>query len=88
MPFIWMKPKIPDAFKQKIANRFREMHIREIEQRARLLFNLQYDKDHAIRRIQERIAWEFELSSIPDFYYEVPEIVERVYKHEQRGKNW
>ena len=79
MPFDWMEPKIPDDFKEKIKPRFREMHLREIEQRARLLFNLRYDKERAIRRIQNNIAWDFELSRIPDFYDEVPKIVERVY---------
>lgn len=79
MPFDWMRPKIPEAFRRKIAPRFEEMHLKEIEQRARLLFNLRYDKNRTIRRIQDNIAWDFELSEIPDFYEEVPRIVERVY---------
>lgn len=85
MPFDWMHPKIPEEFKKKIENRFYEMHMREIEQRARLLCNLKYEKERAIKRIQDNIAWEFELSRLPDFYDEVPKVVERVYKHLSHG---
>lgn len=79
MPFQWLHPKIPEDFRKKIEPRFREMHLREIEQRARLLFNLRYDRERAIKRIQQNIEWDFELSQVPDFINEVPHIVNRIY---------
>ncbi len=79
MPFDWMHPRIPAEFMKKIEPRFEEMHLREIEQRARLLFNLRYDRKRAVRRIQDNIEWDFELSRVPDFFKEVPRIVDRVY---------
>lgn len=82
MPFDWLHPKKSVAFAEKISGRFAEMHVREIEQRARLLNNLKFDRDRSIRRIQDNIAWEFELSVIPSFYKDVPTIVDRVYRRE------
>lgn len=79
MPFDWMCPKENPDFKAKIANRFVEMHLLEIEQRARLLRNLNFDRDAAVKAIQRNIAWEFELSKIPAFYKDVPRIVDKVY---------
>jgi hypothetical protein len=79
MPFDWYKVKIPEDFKKKIEVRFVEMHLREIIERARLLFNLHYPKEMAIKRIQDNIAWDFELSKVPSFYNDVPAIVERIY---------
>lgn len=79
MPFDWMYAKIPEAFLKKIEPRFEEMHLREVEQRARLLFNLQYDRERAVRRIQDNIEWDFELSKVPSFINDVPRIVDRVY---------
>ncbi len=79
MPFDWMHPRIPEEFAKKIAPRFEEMHLREIEQRARLLFNLRYDRKRVVRRIQDNIEWDFELSKVPAFFEEVPRIVDRVY---------
>lgn len=79
MPFDWMHPRIPLEFIRKIEPRFEEMHLREIEQRARLLFNLRYDRALAVRRIQDNIRWDFELSKVPTFIEEVPRIVDQVY---------
>jgi len=83
MPFDWMCVRIPEDFAKKIEPRFEQMHLREIEQRARLLYNLRYDRKTAIRRIQDNIAWDFELSKIPSFYKEVPRIVDRVFHRKE-----
>jgi hypothetical protein len=79
MPFDWMCNKVNPAFRKKIANRFVEMHLTEIEQRARLLMNLRFRREAAIRAIQRNIAWEFELSKLPAFHKDVSKIVDRVY---------
>jgi len=80
MPFDWLHNKINPEFAKKIEPRFYEMHRLEMEQRARLLFNLKYPRERAIERIRQNIAWDFELSRIPQFYEEVPEVVDRVYR--------
>ena len=80
MPFDWMCSKVNPAFRKKLANRFTEMHLVEIEQRARMLLNLRVARDAAVRKIQRNIAWEFELTKLPAFHKEVPKIVDRVYR--------
>ena len=80
MPFDWMHVKQNPAFLAKIESRFVEMHRREIEQRARLLYNLKFGRDAAVARIRAKIAWEFELSRTPKFHKEVGAIVDRVYR--------
>ena len=80
MPFDWVMNKQNPAFVKKIAPRFGEMHRREIEQRAKLLFNLKFNRDAAVARIKAKIAWEFELSRLPKFHKEVGAIVDRVYR--------
>jgi len=82
--FDWMEPGIPADFTKKMASRFNETGIAEIECRARLLHGLKYPKDRAIKRIQDNIAWDFELSKLPAFYKEIGAIVDRVYKHESK----
>ena len=79
MPFDWMTPELPPDTAEKGKQRFLEMHVREVEERARLLRNLHHDRDYAIRRIQANIAWEFELSKLPPTYKEVTKLVDGVY---------
>ena len=79
MAFDWMCPEVNKTFVKKLAPRFLEMQHREIEERARLLHGLKFDRDAAVARIQRNIAWEFELTKLPAFYKDVPKIVDRVY---------
>lgn len=80
MPFDWMQPKVNADFSRKIAGRFNEMHLVEIEQRACLLHRLRFDGKKAAKRIRDNIEWEFELSKVPAFARQVKSIVDRVYK--------
>lgn len=80
MPFDWMQSKVNENFARKIANRFEEGFLVEIEQRAHLLLNLHYTKKEAISRISDNIRWEFELSELPAFAKNIKSIVDRVYK--------
>lgn len=79
MPFDWLHAQVSPAFAKKIANRFTESAIAELEERARLLHRLRYPAPVATRKLQARVAWEFELSKPPAFAREIPAIVERVY---------
>jgi hypothetical protein len=87
MPFDWYHPNIPERFQEKIQDRFHQAYIAETRFRARLFLNLGYTKEYAIKRIQENLAWEFELSSIPGFYDEIPAVVAEVYEYHQGAKN-
>lgn len=84
MPFDYYHPKIPEDFREKIKNRFYEMHYTEMRERAKLYFNLRFPRNKAIKRIKQNIEWDFELSVIPPFYNDVEKIVEEVYKYLQR----
>ena len=81
MPFAWYHSQIPDAFKDKIANRFEEVYLSEVRDRARLFFNLRYPLEYAIHRLMENIEWEFELSVVPDFSRKIRDVVTEVYRH-------
>lgn len=84
MPFDWMKPYVNKEFCKKLKGRTDELGHNEIEQRARLLFSLNFSKAQVIKRISENIAWEYELSVLPAFHKDVKEIVECVFKREAR----
>ena len=81
MPFDWYESQIPDAFKEKISDRFEEVYLEEVRFRARLFFNLGYPSEYAVHRIKENLQWEFELSTVPDFIERIEEEVKAVYKH-------
>lgn len=84
MQFDWMVPQVNRQFLKKLEGRQVELGRAEIEQRARLLFRLNYSKAQAVKRISDNIAWEYELATLPPFHKEVREIVECVYKSTTR----
>ncbi len=79
MPFDWMYPKRHETFVRKLAGRFEEMLRLEVEQRACLLKNLGYSRDAVVRRLQDRVKWDFEMSKVPPLLKEVAGIVDRVF---------
>lgn len=86
MPFNWYYSTVPEEFQIKLKNRFHEAYIEETRSRARLFLNLGYSQEYATKRIQANLAWEFELSKVPDFYKEIPKIVSEVYINYGSGK--
>ncbi len=84
MPFDWMHPKKNQTFVKELSGRFEEMLRSEVEQRARLLMNLGHARDAVVKRLQERVKWDFEASKVPAFLKDVPAIVDRVFRREQR----
>jgi len=80
MPFDWMHPPANERFAKKIASRFEEGRLLEVERRAKLLMNLNYDKKSAIRRINNDVKWEHELGSTPAFARKIKGIVDSVYR--------
>lgn len=84
MPFDWMYPKRHEPFVKKISGRFEEMIRVEIEQRAHLLMNLGFTRDVVVKRLQDRVKWDFEASKLPPLLKEVASIVDRVFRREHR----
>jgi hypothetical protein len=84
MAFDWMTPKVSPEFAKKIASRFDEAGRDEIEQRARLLARLGFDRNTVVGMIQRRITWEFELSKLPGFYKDIAKITDRVFRRDSR----
>lgn len=85
MAFDWMEGS-PRTW---TAGSFRDQHVREIRERARLLYNLRFSAQATTQRIQRAIAWEFDdfaSTPMPAFYDEVGALVEAVYAHANRGK--
>jgi hypothetical protein len=80
MTFDWWCPEVNPAVVARNPARFRATVLAELEQRARLLFDLKYDRDRAVRRLRDNLAWEFELSKLPGFADEVEKLVDAVYK--------
>jgi hypothetical protein len=58
---------------------FQEMHLREIEERARTFHRLAHSREYAKKRILQNLRWEFEFSPVPALDKKVDEIVNRVY---------
>jgi hypothetical protein len=81
MPFEWNHRK-PASISP---GRFRDQFVRSIQERARLLCNLEYGREEVVRRIQAALDWEFDTSigatTRPSFYDEVPAIVASVYEY-------
>lgn len=84
MPFDWMIPKRNEDFVKTFEGRF-EMALRaEIDQRALLLMNLGFSRDVVVKRLQDRVKWDFEMTKVPPLFKEVASIVDRVYRRDRR----
>lgn len=80
MGFDWWYPKRNEVFDRQLAGRFEEALRREVTERAALLARLGWSRDATVKRIQERIRWDFEMSRVPtSLWKEIPGLVERAY---------
>lgn len=82
MPFDYLHPKVAVRYQKILAQRFTQTRMEEVQQRARLLRNLNYPLEAAIWRIQRNVIWEFELDpiGIPAYFDRIDETVRRVYE--------
>lgn len=62
------------------------MYLRELEERAALLFRLRYSKDEARRRLRGNVQWDFELHRKPAFLSKVDALVEQTWKRGGRSR--
>ncbi|MBM4370679.1 MAG: hypothetical protein FJ098_03450 [Deltaproteobacteria bacterium] len=84
MTFDTMCSNLSPEFAESIQGRFDEMFLREVRERARLLFNLKVPLEEAIRRIQENVLWEFDdtwTGGQPAVHGRTREVVTGIYAH-------
>jgi hypothetical protein len=55
------------------------MYLRELEERAALLYRLGYDRARTLARLRANVQWDFELQRVPKFAARLEGIVDAVY---------
>ncbi len=81
--FDYLNSNLSAPFNAQMKVRSDESFVREVTERARMLFNLKYSPSDAIARIQKNLEWEFDDTWAvrpPDVHKKVKEIVEGIYK--------
>ena len=81
MPFDWMHSDVPESFARTESEKAAAMYLAEAKCRAALLRRLGRDQETALDRIRRNFEWGFELHDKPPFLDNLPEVVERVYRH-------
>ena len=80
MGFDWWCPKRNESFERRLAGRFEEAIRREVSERAALLCRLGWSREAALRRLQERVRWDFEMSRVPaTVWKEIPSLVDQAF---------
>ncbi|MFH1530042.1 MAG: hypothetical protein ABIK09_04800 [Pseudomonadota bacterium] len=82
MTFDYMQSDVSERFNKDIEGRFDEAFLAEVQERARLLFNLHLPLDEAVERISKNVEWEFDrtwTSSLPAVHERTQEVVTAVY---------
>lgn len=78
MPFVWLHPDVPEAYRCADA-KAHDMYAREMGERAALLRRLGYSQDEVKARIRGNLRWDFELHGAPAVADEVDTIVDEVF---------
>jgi hypothetical protein len=84
--FDYLNSNLSEGFGKKIVVRSGEMFVKEVRERARLLYNLKFAPDDAVARIQQNLAWEFDdgwKNSKPEVFGQIKQIVADLYGHMQ-----
>lgn len=80
MGFDWWCPKRNESWERRLSGRFEEAIRREISERAALLARLGWSRDAALKRLQERVRWDFEMSRVPTaIWKEIPSLVDQAF---------
>lgn len=82
MPFDYLHSKVPRCYEQA-PEKAEGMYLRELEERAELLYRLHYDKEVVKQRLRGNVRWDWECSPASSFVENllgtVDEVVERVF---------
>ncbi len=82
-PFDYLISNLSKPVEQGLEQRHIDMFRREIRERAALLFNLQFQLEAAVERIENNLRWEFDETWTrvePSVLHQVKEIVAEVYR--------
>jgi len=82
MTFDYMQSNVSKRFNEDLGGRFDESFRADVQERARLLFNLRLSLDEAVERINKNVEWEFDgtwTSGLPPVHEQTREIVAAVY---------
>ena len=86
MPFPWLKPDVPRRYAATFPRKAEAMYLRELEERAALLFRLRYPRDLCKLRLRGNVRWDFEMHKTPAFIARVDAIVDAVYGRGGRAR--
>lgn len=81
--FDYLNSNLSAPFNEQMKVRSNEAFVREVTERAQMLYNLKYAPADAIARIRKNLEWEFDDTwavRFPDAHGKVKEIVEGIYK--------
>jgi hypothetical protein len=82
MPFDYLHSKVPRCY-QQAPEKAEGMYLKELEERAELLYRLHYDKQDVKRRLRGNLRWDWECNPSPSFFETlasaVEDVVERVF---------
>ena len=82
MPFDYLYSKVPLCYRHA-PEKAEAQYLKELEERASLLYRLRYDKAEARRRLLGNLSWDWECNPRPAFVERaraaVDDIVERVF---------
>jgi hypothetical protein len=84
MLFPWYQPKVNEGVRSSNPSWRDEMHRREIQARATLMYRLGRSRDEAVAAIGRYVAWEYDGLAKPAIQGEIGRIVDAVYQR-QRG---
>ncbi|MBM4352307.1 MAG: hypothetical protein FJ109_00705 [Deltaproteobacteria bacterium] len=81
--FDYLNSNLSAPFNEQLKVRSDESFVKEVSERARMLYNLRYSPKDAVARIQKNLEWEFDDTWAvrpPDVFKKVKEIVDGIYK--------
>lgn len=82
MPFDYLHSSVPLCYLDS-SEKAEAQYLREIEEKASLLFRLGYEKEAAVRRLRGNISWDWECNPNPEFVEglktAVVDVVETIY---------
>ena len=83
MDFPWYDPKTNESVKAANPSWRADMHRREIQLSAALMYRLGRSLEDATAAIRRQVQWEFEGLASPKIHGEIGSIVEAVYKRQK-----
>ena len=86
MPFDYLESNVSERFEEVLRPHARDAHVRALRDRAAMLARFGYSREDVVRRLEQNVEWDYDLwaKRMPDFYAEIPRIVEEVFQKVRR----